>query len=287
MLYLLISILTSSLLVILFKLFERYSINLFQAIVFNYVTASVCGIIISGTAQIQASAMRPGLTLAILLGILFVTIFNVVGMGVKKAGVAPVAVAQKMSLIMPVAFTLIYYHEPLGPLKIVGILLALVAIVCTSIRKETTQTKKQRNWIFLVLIFLGSGLIDLLVKFAQVEYLGETDLGSYIFLIFSAAATSGLLVLLILILLKKQQLHFKNVIAGILLGIPNYASMYYLVKSLSISNIESSVIFPVNNMGIIIVSAVAAYVLFREKLSTLNWAGIMISLVAIIIISFG
>ena len=49
----------------------------------------------------------------------------------------------------------------------------------------------------------------------------------------------------------------------------------------------SSVILPVNNMGIVLFSALVAFILFKEKLSWLNWTGILVALIAIAMIAFG
>ena len=78
----------------------------------------------------------------------------------------------------------------------------------------------------------------------------------------------------------------RNVVAGVCLGLPNYGSIYFLLQTFEHSNMESSVIFPINNMGIVAFSAIAAFVLFREQLSALNWLGIVLSIAAIGVISF-
>ena len=39
-------------------------------------------------------------------------------------------------------------------------------------------------------------------------------------------------------------------------------------------------------MGIVLFSAVAAWLLFKEKLSLINWVGIVLSIVAIALIAF-
>jgi uncharacterized membrane protein len=50
---------------------------------------------------------------------------------------------------------------------------------------------------------------------------------------------------------------------------------------------NSSAIIPVNNMGIVLFSAVAAWLLFKEKLSIVNIAGILLAIAAIALIAFG
>ena len=87
----------------------------------------------------------------------------------------------------------------------------------------------------------------------------------------------------------KKQLVFKfnQVVAGICIGIPNYFSIWCLVHFLQDSPWETSASLPVNNMGIVLFSTLVAAILFKEKLSIINWMGIALSGIAIYLIAFG
>jgi multidrug transporter EmrE-like cation transporter len=100
------------------------------------------------------------------------------------------------------------------------------------------------------------------------------------------AAVIGLTTLLIRYFIRREKFEFKSLLGGIALGIPNYYSTYYLLEALHSKTLESSVLYPLNNLGIVVVCAVSAYLLFREKLSAINLAGIFLSLVAIALIAF-
>ena len=80
---------------------------------------------------------------------------------------------------------------------------------------------------------------------------------------------------------------WKNLLAGVLIGVPNYFSIWCLVRFLKNSPWQSSASIPVNNMGIVLFSAVVAWLLFKERLSLINWLGILLSLIAIYFIAFG
>ena len=86
---------------------------------------------------------------------------------------------------------------------------------------------------------------------------------------------------------KKQVFQLKNLLAGILIGIPNYFSIWCLVHFLQEGIWPSSASIPVNNMGIVLFSSVTAWILFKERLSKVNWIGIVLSLIAIYLIAFG
>jgi len=68
--------------------------------------------------------------------------------------------------------------------------------------------------------------------------------------------------------------------------VPNYFSIWCLVKVLKANAGNSSAVIPVNNMGIVLFSSVMAWMLFKEKLSVINWAGIILSIGAIALIAY-
>ena len=80
---------------------------------------------------------------------------------------------------------------------------------------------------------------------------------------------------------KTRVPRWKNILAGIALGIPNYGSIYFLIKALDMHNLESSVIFPVNNVGIVALSVVCARILFNENLSLKNIVGVILAIISI------
>lgn len=97
----------------------------------------------------------------------------------------------------------------------------------------------------------------------------------------------GLLVLMYQYKTRKLFFHTNQVLAGICIGIPNYFSIWCLVQFLQDSPWETSASIPVNNMGIVLFSTLVAAILFKEKLSAINWAGIVLSAIAIYLIAFG
>jgi drug/metabolite transporter (DMT)-like permease len=119
------------------------------------------------------------------------------------------------------------------------------------------------------------------------SFLSDTNKDGYFITAFGAAGIIGLTVLLFRILTGKEKFDPRAVIAGVCIGLPNYFSIWTLVKALSESKGNSSAIFPIINIGIVLFSTLVAYFLFREKLSKLNWAGIFFSVIAITLMAWG
>ena len=130
MLYLLGSIILTSYLTLAFKMCEKYGVSIFQAIVFNYITCVITGSVVNGSFPVNAEVVQtPWFRWACVMGVLFVSIFNVVGITAQKISVAVASVANKLSLIIPVVLSVYLYNETVAGWKLIGVLLALLAVV--------------------------------------------------------------------------------------------------------------------------------------------------------------
>lgn len=291
MIYLIGSIVLTSYLTLSFKACEKYGVNVFQAIVFNYITCVITGSLVNGAFPIHMENIQtPWFGWAMIMGVMFVSIFNIVAITAQKNGVAVASVANKLSLIIPVILSVYLYQETVAGWKAVGVGLALVAVVLTCYTNaEKGHTAEKNKWVYLLplVLFISSGLLDALINHVQLTYVTAENNNDYLVSSFFSAATIGSLLLLIQLIRRKQVFVWKNLLAGILIGIPNYFSIWCLVHFLQESPWQTSASIPVNNMGIVLFSAVVAWILFKERLTKINWFGILLSLVAIYLIAFG
>jgi drug/metabolite transporter (DMT)-like permease len=204
----------------------------------------------------------------------------------QRSGLSVVSVATKMALVIPIAFGLWYYQEPLGAFKAAGIVLALVAVYLVSLKKDSGIILQKRNLVYPVLVFLGSGLIDTSLNFLQNDFITDKSLiPLFSSTIFMTAGVIGIMVLTAQKIKGVLVLEFKNIIAGIVLGIPNYFSIYFLVKALRSDLFDSSGIFTLNNVAIVITSTLLGIVFFKEQLSIKNWIGITLAVISIALVS--
>ena len=291
MLYLAGAIIFSSWLTIAFKIAERFGISTFQAIIFNYFTCVITGILLEGTLPAVASIMRTEWFLwAILMGLMFISIFNLVAYTTKKSGVAIASVANKLSLVIPFIFSVFLYHESIGFLKIAGVLIALIAVFLTCMPSASSNNKSGFSWnlFFLPLVlFAGSGLLDTLIKYVEVNFLDGSNNNLYIITAFAMAGLTGAFLFVCLLINGKERLDVRAMIAGVLIGVPNYFSLWCLVHVLKMHVGNSSAIIPITNMGIVLLSTLVAALFFKERLSKLNILGIILALVSISMIAFG
>ena len=80
---------------------------------------------------------------ALLMGVMFIAIFTVVGFATQKIGVAVASVAFKLSLVIPFIFSVYLYSEKISALKIIGIVIALIAVVLTCLPPSSNNNEKK------------------------------------------------------------------------------------------------------------------------------------------------
>jgi drug/metabolite transporter (DMT)-like permease len=284
-----LTILTFSAMLIIFKYFGVYNVNNLQAIVVNYFTAGSLAIANAKLNDLdynfQSVINSDYIIPSTIIGFLFIITFNLVAFGTQKIGIAVTTVANKMSMIIPVLLGLFLFNEEKNIIKIAGIILALFAIYFSSTNKGKLSFDK-KYLLIIVLIFVGQGFADGTLNWAQKKAIDSSNIQQFFATTFLLAGIAGFIFMIYEKFKKNQSFQLKSIYWGIILGIPNYLTLYFFIKSLQAGILESSQVFPIINMGIIICSAIGGIILFKEQLSKSNWAGISLALIAISMITF-
>ncbi|MCD6202455.1 MAG: hypothetical protein J7K46_11675 [Bacteroidales bacterium] len=285
MFFLLLSILSGITIVLCFKWVDRLDLNAFTVIVLNYLVAFLLGFILIKKELWSLGHLSAGeMVTALVLGILFVIMFRILGASVKTAGMGISTIAAKISVALPIAFSIIAYHEPLSLQKSAGIGLAMTALFLTVYQKENS---KKHAFLLPVLLFAGMGIVDSMVKFVQVSYLKEYNILPFSALVFFISFFTGMIMKMIEKKRLIEHLSMSLFLTGILLGTANLGSLYFFIRALDSGFLDSSLIFTINNLSILILTVLTGVLFFRERLSLLNWAGFLLSLVSLYIIFEG
>lgn len=292
MIFLLLSILSSTSLFVIFKYVDKYGIRNFDVIIINYIVASILGFSISTyDPSIFPVYGNPWFPYAMAIGFLFIIGFVLIGKSSQKVGIAITTVAGKMSVIIPITFSLLYDpYDHITNLKLAGIMLALLAVFFTVYRKRKIDFDP-RNLYLPVILFLVMGVVDSIIKLAQFKYIDNGVSTLFAAVLFSIAAIMGIVTNLLQGTCFKSLLRPRTLLWGTLLGLGNYGSIWFLILALnhkmpSGEPLDGSVVFGINNIGIVGLSVVIGLIAFREKLTFLNWTGIALSFVAIYILSY-
>lgn len=293
MIYLILSILSSTILGFIMTWFERFKVNPFQAVVVNYFTC-----VLTGWAVVGSFPIKEGFTqldwfpYAASLSIVFITGFTTIAYTFQKFGITITTIMSKMSMIISVIFAIILYNESVNFLKVLGIIVAIAAIILTNLPHQDSIFKQKKIarifWMFPILVLLFQAIIEIVLQYVELNILAEGTSGdpAFVSTIFLCAGCIGLVAALIGFATGKLQFSWQNIAGGIILGIPNYFSIYFLLKALG-AGWEGSVVFPINNVAIIALSAIiGGFLIFKEKYSFLNILGIFLSMVSILLIAF-
>ena len=278
--FLLCLVIAISILVV-FRLFEKFGVDNLQAILFSYLVSSLAAFAITDwNTQINEIPQQDWFIYTFIIGISFFIGFNIFALSTQKAGMALTSVAANISVIIPVGAALLLYDEELNNWQIGGLFLALAAIALVFKPKDKTKIISAALLFPLALFFIN-GINNSLMK--HVEHLNAMDQPMlFLGMVFSSAFIIGLIIYIFK--KNKKSITGKNIIAAIILGLLNFISTYLFLASLTI--FDSSVFFPIFNLSFIAGSAIIGVLVFKEKLSPTNWAGLILAIFAIVLITY-
>lgn len=281
MIFLILSIICSVTVGVLLKLAKRYQIDIMQAVTWNYLFAIGMSVFFfkPDFSAINLQVISP---IYIALGILLPIIFLFQGTAVRQAGLAKTDIAQRLSLFLSLCAAYFLFNENFDRLKYVGIIFGFLAIVLTMYRKGGSTSSKN-SWIYLLLVFAGFGVIDVLFKLvSQITILPYT---TSLFIIFCISFVLSLGYILYLSSIKKTKLQLINFICGCVLGLFNFGNILFYLKAHRAMADNPSTVFAAMNIGVIIIGSLIGIILFKEKLSKWNYAGLVFALIAIVLIT--
>lgn len=275
MINLLLTILCSTTIALILKFNDTKKGDGLVLLLGNYLVASIIGgyfLFFSKSSEQNLSLILFGLV----MGFMFVASFFLFTQAVKVAGVSLSTVSARISVTIPILFSIIFYNEIPNSLQIIGIIFTLITIAFfyISLKSKNKETKQKGLFLFLFLLFAGIGLGDFGMKIFENNF--SLDHKSFfLFLIFFSA----FIYTFIAIKIKKIEINKKTFSLGMLLGIPNIFSSFFLIEALN--NLEAIIVYPVANIGIIILTSVLAVIIFKEKLTKYEVVGIITGTFAI------
>lgn len=282
MIYLLLSIACSTFIFVLFSWFGKYKVDNLQAIVANYFIAGALGWLPLGGSVESPESLSDWSYWPLLIGILFITLFQLMAKITQDYGVNVVSVTVKMSFIIPAIFGIFLHQESITTIHVIGIVLGLGAVYFIN-KPESTSTL---SWKLPLVLFLGSGLLDTVMKISEKNVVLPEHVATYTSTSFAIAGALGVLYFMYLVFIKKSKSwDTKSWIWGIALGIPNYGSIYFLLKALN-GELPSALLYPINNVGIVAMSALIAWLGFRESFTKWKLWGLLLAGLTILLLTY-
>jgi len=293
MVFLCLSILLSVVLLLNFRIFPRYQVNTFQAIVFNYPVCFLTGFLLLPRDQpFSIDFFQTWTWLALGLGVGFIITFILSGISTQRMGITATSLANNMSLVVPVCFSLFVFQtggKSFDALNYLGLVLAVVAVGLSTFRKEEGQTVRVLGWNTLlpVGVFLMYGATNTMINYMNIHYISSADKTLQVTLtMVLGAIAAGFAMLAFRAIQGKEDIKRQNLVGAITLGVPNFLSFYTLILALSQFGGNGAFVYPLYNIGVILVAALSATVFFKEKLLVINQIGLVLAVLAIGLISW-
>jgi drug/metabolite transporter (DMT)-like permease len=267
--------------VIIFKIFIKYKIRNLQAIVVNYLGAVVVGILLSEQKiELDIVTQKSWLGLSFVIGGLFLLNFYLLALAAQKISLSIATLANKISLVIPVIPAFVFFNEEVTIARVIGVLFVFVSIYLITFTNGKLNIDKKHIHL-PILIFLVTGLVDTLLNYTQATQFTDTnEMGVFITVTFVFSFLFGL----VFLVPKIKVVTFRAVFGGLVLSIPNSLGIYFLLKSLQ-GPIDTSVIFSILNIGSLLLAVLVGFLLFKERLRPINWAGVVLALVTIYILT--
>lgn len=262
------------------KLSKDKSLRLTPVLIINYLIASIISFAISGNELIQSDSIAPiVLIFSFVLGAIFIANLFVYSTSLDRIGMGISIAAMRMSLVIPIGISLFVYDEAIESLKYVGILLVFLALYLMIPKTDSSKKIAIKSSIFPLLLFLMTGFADTSLKIFERELSSNLPEYGFLGLIFSSSFIIGSVYLLI-----KKDFSFskKEVFYGILVGIANLYSSFFLL--LALQEMKGALVFSITNISNVVLGAVIGFLVWKDELTILQKVGILLATFSIILL---
>ena len=278
MLFLILSIICSVTVGVLFKIARSYNVSQVQIVGWNYVFALIFCYFSFSPDLSEVTTLAPwGIYVSI--GILLPAIFLFLAASIKQVGIVKTDAAQRLSLFIPILAAWLLFKEDFNILKITALLVGFPALLLI-LTKPSQST--ENKWIYPAVVLLGFGIIDILFK--QIALYTSLPYTTSLFVVFGIALLIMIGAVVYDVIVSKKPMHFKNIIFGGLVGIFNFGNILFYLKAHKAFAENPSTVFAGMNMGVIVIGSFVGIFVFKEKLTKMNYAGLFLAMIAIVLI---
>lgn len=288
MLPLLLAVACSLTIATIFKLAARRGLDRLTVLTVNYGVGALVAaalILADPTLRLGDLHLSAGLVaLGVGTGALFIAGFFVYALAIEEAGMAMASAVMRLAVVLPfLASWLVWAEVPTGG-QLVGLSVAALAFVLLTRPAQPADVARQAtSWRMvrvLGLLFVGGGLGDIAMKVYSEVYGATHNSALFGLFLFAAACGIGVLVMV----LRTWQAPTRSELGwGTLLGLVNYGSVAFIIAALDA--LPGPLVFPFNNIGIVMGAAVLGVLVWRERMSRYNLAGLVLAGIALVLLT--
>jgi len=265
--FLTLALLSSLTIALFLRVLEHKESSRIVVIASNYIVAGTLAYFLSNKTHVTGTTLIFG----IVVGLFFFIAFMTFSRAIKTKGIASAVTIGRVSLAIPVAFSIFLWGEKPLPVDILGLLLIFFIIL-------TWEGKIGKLSPILLALFFLFGFLDSALKFFKLQFPSVDDGFFLIIVFYSAMAWSWGY-----IFFSRKKIKLGDIFSGFFLGVPNFFSSYFLLKALFL--IPAYIVFPFINTGMIILSALFGYLLFKETLNRKKVVLIFLGIIAVLLLT--
>ena len=268
---------------ILLKLAKAQGFDVLQMIVWNYASASVlCFLWFKPDLQ-HISIINTPWWLIIALGILLPSVFLCLAKSLQYAGIVKTEIAQRLSVVLSLLAAFFIFQEQFNTLKIIGIVLgvfAVLSLLFSHQKDKTGQSSTKQAMLYLALVWFGYALIDVLLKYT-------TGLGLQFAVALNLMFICAFILSLAYIAMTTKTVgNRKNILAGMGLGLLNFANIALYVKAHMLLKDTPAIVFAGMNILVVVLGALSGLIIFKEKLTPKIALGLTLGLASVICLGY-
>lgn len=265
---------------ILLKVAKNRGYSPLQMISWNYASASVlCFWWFQPNVQQLSLTDTPWL-LILALGVLLPSVFLFLAKALQTAGILKTEIAQRLSVVLSLTAAYFIFQEQFNSLKIVGIALGIAAVLCILYSHRGGASSAQAGMLYLALVWVGYALIDVLLKYT-------TGLGLQFALVLNLMFICAFILSLGYILIQhKSRGSGKNIVAGLILGMLNFANIAFYVKAHMALKDSPAVVFAGMNILVVILGVISGLLFFKEKLKPSTAIGLGLGIISVMCLAY-
>lgn len=268
---------------ILLKLAKAQGFDALQMIVWNYASASVlCFLWFKPDLQ-HVSIINTPWWLIIALGVLLPSVFLCLAKSLQYAGIVKTEIAQRLSVVLSLLAAFFIFQEQFNTLKIIGIVLgvfAVLSLLFSHQHDKTGQSSTKQAMLYLALVWFGYALIDVLLKYT-------TGLGLQFAVALNLMFICAFILSLAYIAMTTKTVgNRKNILAGMGLGLLNFANIALYVKAHMLLKDTPAIVFAGMNILVVVLGAFSGLIIFKEKLTPTTALGLTLGLASVICLGY-
>ncbi len=280
LLYITLSVACSLTIAHLLKLSEQSKSRVLNILCINYITAASVSFFLSdSSAPLSEDFPEYLILLALFLGLIFIANLFIYSTSIDKIGMGISIAAMRMSLAIPIGLSIIFYNEQISVVQYIGMLLVFISLYLLLPRIKSNTLSLRSSIMFPVLLFAMTGIADASLKVYEREFSGVISEYGFLSMIFSSAFIFGTSILIF-----KKELSFKpkEIIYGIIIGLANLYSSFFLI--LALQEMNGSIVFSITNIANVVLGALIGIIIWKDTLSTKQKGGLVLALISILIL---